>query len=180
MTSSGWVLGLCLNVIGSTLFNLSLNLIRASGASSNKRRAVVLKRFGWAALVLGSLLAYSSFAFASSTLLSSLGGVQLLTNLVFSRIGASESTSKITRAHLIATLVLVTGTSISAAFASHQTKLYSTSDLIHLYQRVPFLALESLLISLALYIIFWVERQGRRIAFLYSLSSAIIGTQVRV
>jgi len=167
-----WIVGVALNICGSVLFNLSVNLLKLA-SNGNTKSPTCLKRLAILLLILGSALAYTSFAFTSSSLLASLGGVQLLANLMFSQLHDSH---RLTLAHYVATLLLVVGMLISAVYSAHATRLYSANDLISLYLAPKFVLLESLLFAFVIFHHFWLERHGRHIALSSAFHSAIVGT----
>lgn len=176
--SQWWLVGVALNVCGSVVFNLSVNLLKLAGSGNTKspccpRNPHCLKRVAILLLILGSALAYMSFAFTSSSLLASLGGVQLLVNLVFSQLHDSH---RLTLRHYVATLLLVVGMLISAVYSTHATRLYSANDLVQLYLAPHFLLLESVLFTFVIFHHFWLERHGRHIALSSAFHSAIVGT----
>lgn len=177
-----WILGLSLNLFGSVCFNLSCNLIKLGGTKGELRcRTCKVVQLGWALLIIGSIVNYISFAFASSSLLASLGGVQLLSNLFFSTYVLRE---RIHLLHLISTALLLTGMTISAVYASHAYKTYTIESLQLLYLHPTFISLESSAVGLVGMALLVLHRDQTLNALkrstkaaLYAFSSATIGTQ---
>ena len=173
-----WIVGVVLNLVGSVLFNLAVNLLKlVTDREKSGTKSIVLQRLAWCVLVIGSLSCYASFAFASSSLLASLGGAQLVSNLFFSRMHSTNAGKGLTKYHCVATLLLVLGMTVCAIFASHQSNTYTNAELTLLYTAPAFLTLEIVLLFLIAFNWLWIERKDRRIATAYAFSSAVVGTQ---
>jgi len=106
--SSIWILGMGLNISGSVMVNFGTNLMKSSHnlAARNLIKVAQRKndgsismeayceadildslackriwRFGMSIFIIGSLVNFSSFAFAAQSLLAALGTVQVILNL---------------------------------------------------------------------------------------------------
>jgi len=174
-----WILGVVLNLIGSVLFNLAVNLLKlvSDREKVGIKSSLFVQRIAWVVLVVGSLSCYTSFAFASSSLLASLGGAQLVSNLFFSRMHSTAAGKGLTKYHCVASFLLVFGMTVCAIFASHDSNTYTNAEITLLYTAPAFLTLEVVLLALLIFNWFWIERRDRRIATAYAFSSAVVGTQ---
>lgn len=119
----------------------------------------------------GSAMTFGSFAFASQSLLASLGTLQFISNVVFSRFVLLEPLSWRVVA---ATLLIVAGVVLTASFSNHSSDTYSVQDLLALYDSSYVFFLEmlglTLLLQLSIYVIY-TNREASRAPL--PLSSAV-------
>ena len=136
--------------------------------------------------MIGSLLNFISFAFAAQSLLAALGGIQFISNVFFASCILKEKASNKT---MMATLIILLGMTITISYSNHNTKSYSSLELLALYDRSYFIFLIVIgTILIISEIMYWIYT-NREIAqkplpfstivrpFCYSLVSATIGTQ---
>ena len=182
-----------MNVIGSIFINLGTNLwklahkwadaVQAARGDhkrpSNRHSKIYL--IGVGMFLIGNLLNFASMSMAAQTLLSGLGSIQFVTNIVFGRYVLREI---VTWRMVFATGLIVAGNFVMVIFADHSSPSRSVDDLVALY-RVS-LYLFYLMIQIALCVaVFFFNRWARRVcparqnvhAASYSLVSGIIGAQ---
>ncbi len=135
-----WIVGVATNICGSVLINLGTNLMKHGHnieARSNGMHqkhslfsSIFIWRLGVGCFVSGSLINFSSFAFAAQTLLAALGGVQFLSNVFFARFILKE---QLTVRVLVATSLIVSGLVCSVGFSNHSDKSHTAEELEALY-----------------------------------------------
>jgi predicted MFS family arabinose efflux permease len=81
---------------------------------------------------VGNLLNFASFAFAAQSLLSALGTVQFISNILFGRYVNRE---KVTRRVLLATATVCAGCVLLVVFGNHDSPTLSALDMLELYTK---------------------------------------------
>ena len=157
-------------------------IIQNAGPSTSKTWVI-----GTVIFITGSLLNFSSFAFAPQSMLASLESIQFVTNLIFGRfmLGAD-----VTKTMLLGTCLTVAGTVLAVQFSSKSTLELSTREMINLYYNPIFIAYMVMVIGL-LFLLNFVYRfyekrkkTGKELKYTdilmplsYSIWSALFGTQ---
>jgi len=148
-----WLVGVVLAALGSFVSNLGVTLqklhhIQSAKSSSSSSSSTAessrgdyykqaLWRVGLALVVVGSVADFAALSFAPQSLVAPLGSLTLVSNVIFAPLLLKE---KITTRDLIATVTIVSGSTIAVAFASHDDVIYGMADLFSFYFRLPFLA----------------------------------------
>jgi drug/metabolite transporter (DMT)-like permease len=148
-----WAIGVGLAALGSFVSNLGVTLQKlhhiqcaqavtstaTDGASSTKTSnhrhdyyKQSLWRIGLALVVVGSVADFVALSFAPQSLVAPLGSLTLVSNVIFAPLLLKE---KITTRDLIATITIVSGSTIAVAYASHDDVIYGnlTTALLHSY-----------------------------------------------
>jgi len=134
-----WLIGACINLIGSVCINLGTNLIKyhhvlnARMIDPLRRKGVLQSRiwiFGFIIFFLGNTLNFVSMSFAAQSLLAALGSIQFVSNVLFT---AFVMKIKTTKRVIIATFIIIFGNLIIVIFANHESHDFSADDLAHLY-----------------------------------------------
>ncbi|KAL4430976.1 hypothetical protein ABPG75_006232 [Micractinium tetrahymenae] len=203
-----WAVGAVINVIGSILINLGTNVIKlghtrtAALADGPQPKLLRAPRRWWrtpgnkmwlsgmAAFGVGNLLNFASFAFAAQSLLSALGVVQFISNIIFGRFVNKE---KVTKRVLLATAIVCCGCVLLVAFGNHESPTLSTHDLLELYSKPPYIAYLCFIFTCAP-VMYGVYRHGKRavladhsgaaarkwarwLPISYALFAGVLGTQ---
>lgn len=140
-SSNRWIVGLCMNLFAQVIINLGTNCIKYAHVSNGKksRKRGPCAQPWWVAgivvFTLGNIIAFVSLGYAAQSLLSSLGSIQLVTNVFFARYFLKET---ITRRTLAATATVVAGQGLTIAFAAKETGRYDVETLSLLYTATPF------------------------------------------
>ncbi|KAL4426811.1 hypothetical protein ABPG77_006597 [Micractinium sp. CCAP 211/92] len=113
---------------------------------------------GMASFGVGNLLNFASFAFAAQSLLSALGVVQFISNIVFGRFVNKE---KVTKRVLLATAIVCCGCVLLVAFGNHESPELSTHDLLELYSKPPYIAYLCFIFTCSP-VMYGVYRYGKR------------------
>lgn len=92
-------------------------------------------------LAIGSIFTFSSFAYASQSLLAALGTLQFISNVIFSRYVLQK---EISWRVVIATTLIVLGVVITVSYSNHASIQYTVQDLLHLYDEKYMFFLEIL------------------------------------
>lgn len=188
--SDNWYIGAIINLVGSLGINLGTNVLkraytdRATRPKPARRRTCQepLTHLGMWLFILGSILNFVSFAFASQSLLAALGSVQFVSNVVFASTINKEEPSR--RIILSTTLILI-GNVVAVVFANHKTSEYDADELVDIYSSNPaFIVYVSCIVtfsvilhSLYIYLVRHVEIQYHReglLAFCYAGPSGMI------
>eukprot|EP00798_Chlamydomonas_sp_ICE-L_P025205 gene25205-10848_t len=135
-----WIYGAIINIAGSILINLGTNIMKLGhnkrafmdGKDADKPSIVKFKewKIGIGIYVVGNLLNFGSFAFAAQSLLSALGSVQFVANVVFASLVLKEP---VTLTVLLATACIVGGCILLVIFGSHESTTYDVEQQIELY-----------------------------------------------
>lgn len=141
---------------------------------------------GMSIFVVGSLVNFSSFAFAAQSLLAALGTVQFVSNVFFAKFVLGEV---LTVRIIVATAIIVFGLVMAILFSNHASEAYTSEDLMALYTPGYFLFLIFMAVLLIsthiLYSIYtYNEENGSPLPgsgivrpAAYSIVSAVVGTQ---
>lgn len=158
--SQFWI-GVLLNVIGSILVNFGINIMKHSHSISSIQAVGSPKSSATPPLTLlglemswskgafvfatGSFATFVSFAYGSQSLLASLGTLQFISNVFFSRFVLQQTISwKV----IIATVLIVIGVVVTVSFSNHSSDVYTVQDLLQLYDREYLFFLEVLGLAL--------------------------------
>jgi drug/metabolite transporter (DMT)-like permease len=203
-----YLVGIALNVSGSVCVNFGINIMKHSHSqdqrmhvevgSINSRNSLAKSaaltvaglsmtwRRGAAVFAAGSVMTFCSFAYGSQSLLASLGTLQFISNVFFSRFVLCEHLSWRV---VGATALIVAGVMLTVAFSNHSTDTYTVQSLLALYDRDYLLFLETtgaLVMSLLLTYLVYTHRERRKsplpLSFLvrplaFSAGAATIGSQ---
>jgi hypothetical protein len=149
-------------------------------------KATSVWRIGVISFTVGSIVNFLSFAFAAQSLLAALGGVQFVSNVVFSYTILGETPS--TRV-ICATVIIVIGLCLAVANANHDETSYTEAELLALYDDLYVTFLAGVILTLILSEVTYryytkKEDQGMPLPgnefvrpVTYALVSATIGTQ---
>lgn len=88
--------------------------------------------FGFSMFVLGTAMSFGAFKFAAQSLLSGLGSVQFISQVLFSRFILHE---KVERASYFGVVLICVGCTLLVIFGAHETKNYKPEELAALYGR---------------------------------------------
>lgn len=196
-----WFWGTAINVVGSVVINLGTNLIKLShlhreqSIVCNLRTTPFYQSPTWLLGVMlfafGNVANFISFGFAAQSMLSALGSVQFVSNVIFSSQICDEA---ITPRILISTLWIVIGNCCIVLFADPKTNDFSAEDLWNLYIRQDYIIymLALFIVAVSSHIVyrhidqnacsareegFAPEPIESLLPIIYALVSAIIGTQ---
>ncbi|KIY99135.1 hypothetical protein MNEG_8826 [Monoraphidium neglectum] len=135
-----WLIGVGVNLVGSILINLGTNVMKLG---HNKRAALPLAeadkppisrfrewQFGVAAFTVGNVANFLSFGYAAQSLLSAIGCVQFVSNVIFASLVLKE---KVTRSVLAATACIVAGCVLLVSFGDHSSSVFTAKDLLRFY-----------------------------------------------
>ena len=89
----------------------------------------------------GSVATFVSFAYGSQSLLASLGTLQFISNVFFSRFILHQ---RISWKVIIATCLIVMGVIVTVSFSNHSSDIYTIQDLLELYDQEYLFFLEIL------------------------------------
>jgi len=137
-----WLIAVLLGSLASFVSNLGLTLQKLqhqrSAAISDARKYYVqpLWMVGLCLIILGSLADFTALSFGPQSLVAPLGSLTLVCNAILAPLLLRE---QISRHELLATFIIIFGSTIAVIFASHEDKLYSISDLFDFYWGVPWL-----------------------------------------
>lgn len=214
-SNENWVLGISLGLLGSILINTGNNIQsyglrqlkdghrrarrkqkthpneESNGANSTMTTPSPCESSIWiigtVVFVSGSLLNFTSYAFAAQSMLASLESVQFVTNLIFGKVILK---AKITKRMMIGTLFTVIGTIVAVQFSSKITLELNINDLIKLYTNGAYIgylvAMVIALIALNRIYNYYRKRKERQMPLKhgdiimplsYSIWSALVGTQ---
>eukprot|EP00929_Paragymnodinium_shiwhaense_P099126 TRINITY_DN60682_c0_g1_i1.p1 TRINITY_DN60682_c0_g1~~TRINITY_DN60682_c0_g1_i1.p1 ORF type:complete len:367 (+),score=46.07 TRINITY_DN60682_c0_g1_i1:91-1101(+) len=131
---STWLLGAVIYVLGAGLIVLGENLIKVSNTVA--RGAAGTWITGATTFVVGNAMHFVAFGFAAQSTLEALGATTLLWNLLWAPLFNSE---QITRQHLLATVVILGGTTWSVFFGSHESTPHGLAELLPRFSRPAFM-----------------------------------------
>ena len=97
----------------------------------------ILRGVAWTIFVLGNLLNFVSFSYASQTVLSSIGSVQFIANVIFIYILFKVSPTK---QQLFGTLCVVIGNICIVLVANKSTYQVNSKELIQLFAENEYIA----------------------------------------
>ncbi|KAF9618087.1 hypothetical protein IFM89_000038 [Coptis chinensis] len=148
-----WVIGACINLIGSIAINFGTNLLKL-GHNQRERHSILdsdgtngklaMKpiiyfqtwRVGILFFAFGNCLNFISFGYAAQSLLAALGSVQFVSNIAFAYFVLNKM---VTVKVLVATAFIVLGNIFLVAFGNHQSPVYTPEQLVDKYRNVIFL-----------------------------------------
>jgi uncharacterized membrane protein len=199
-----WVLGIILGLLGSIAINTGNN-IQALGIKSLKDNSAISVDskhqveappsvfhsrawiLGTIIFVGGSLINFTSFAFAAQSLLASLQSVQFITNLFLGKFLLKAS---ITNKMLTGTFLTVIGTCIAVQFSSKTVLELNIDEMVTLYKNPVYIVYLVLMVSFSIVLhLMYQHFENKKkemnpirysevlLPLSYSLSSAMIGTQ---
>eukprot|EP01084_Bolivina_argentea_P261226 441353_1 len=142
---ANWVTGVILNLIGSFSINLGTNLIQYSHLLTTKYKKNAISSLkpslifclAWLIFVGGNLLNFISFSYATQTVLSSLGSVQFIANIIFIYL-----LFKIypTRRQISGTIFIIIGNICIVLVANKTTFKFDSQQLINLFTRTQYVS----------------------------------------
>ncbi|XP_076923441.1 putative magnesium transporter NIPA8 isoform X1 [Bidens hawaiensis] len=147
-----WVIGAFINLFGSIAINFGTNLLKLGhdererhsilGEGINKKTILrpIISFQSWRIGILffafGNALNFISFGYAAQSLLSALGSVQFVSNIVFAHFVLNKT---VTVKVLVATAFIVLGNTSLVAFGNHQSPVYTQDQLAEKYINITFL-----------------------------------------
>lgn len=181
-----WIVGVLINLAGSLGINFSTNLIKLAHNRNQKiavshgpsppilRSPLQWYKYGSNALWLWAMTLFSvsnwanfaSFAFAAQSLLTALGSVQFLSNVIFSWVVNHEPP---TRWVICGTVVIVTGAVLLVIFGDHESPVYTADQLRQLYSGtgyIIYLSISAAVVVLT-YVVFRIGK--RRVGYATSI-----------
>lgn len=105
-------------------------------------------------MIIGSLADFVAFAFAPQSMITPLGSLTLVANVVFAPRLLGET---IDSRDLIATVIIIIGSTMSVAFADHVTPVHSHEKLFSFFFRTRFMIY--LIVIILLIFSFWAILQ---------------------
>eukprot|EP01084_Bolivina_argentea_P117192 208165_1 len=167
LEKSNWVTGIILNLLGSFSINFGTNLIQYSHYLTTKYKQASISSLkpssifciGWFIFVSGNLLNFLSFSYATQTILSSLGSVQFIANILFIYILFKISPTK---HQLFGTINIIAGNISIVVVANKSTFKFDTTQLIHLFLRIEYVSYLIIIILLSIFsqsLYYYVNRQ---------------------
>lgn len=179
--------GVLLNLLGSTIINLGSILMKKGVIPADdlpegtSKPCKGLWCFGVLLFLFGNIFNFASLSMANLSLLSSIGSIQFVTNVIFSRLILSEP---VTRTTLAGTFIIVGGDVIVALASPKQSDRFDAADLRDRYTDTTYLSYVGLLVFLtaaAQYVYYLQKRAGAGggtiAAISFAMASALFGTQ---
>mmetsp|Transcript_12650 Transcript_12650/g.19161 ORF Transcript_12650/g.19161 Transcript_12650/m.19161 type:complete len:572 (-) Transcript_12650:274-1989(-) len=144
LEKTNWVTGLVLNVVGSFSINIGTNLIQYSHLLHTKHidagiqsiRASIIFCVAWFIFVIGNALNFVSFSFATQTVLSALGSVQFISNVLCTYWLFHVKPSK---KQLLGTICVVLGNICIVSAANKTTFKFNSKQLSELFVRLAYI-----------------------------------------
>ena len=119
----GPVLGVLMGLTGSVGINsgqnMQANALQASEAVRLKPTSSKAWKLGMTVFIIGSLINFAAFTFASASILVPLEAVQFVTNVVYARFINKQT---ITRRTYIGTALAIVGTVFAVRWQAHRTR----------------------------------------------------------
>ncbi|GAQ88927.1 hypothetical protein KFL_004700090 [Klebsormidium nitens] len=158
-----WVIGACINFVGSIGINFGTNLLKlghnqreklarqeaiARGEKSVEKKPITHFRewqVGVVIFAVGNALNFISFGYAAQSLLAALGSVQFISNVGFAYFVLGEN---VTNRIVVATALIVVGNIFLVAFGNHESTTYGHDDLLHMYENPVYLVYCTVLVLL--------------------------------
>jgi len=141
--SSLWYVGVIVSIIGSILSNFGVNTQKYSMIQEIRRSSAERSYFsqpiwvlGLVMVILGAVADFGALGFAAQSLITPVGGFTMVANLFFASYWLGET---ITRLDLAATLLIILGIILVAAFADKSSQCFSLDSLMCLYKRPQFI-----------------------------------------
>lgn len=178
--------GVLLNVAGSTTINLGSILMKKGvlpedRESLNGRPCRGMWYFGVLLFLLGNICNFASLSMANLSLLSSIGSIQFVTNVIFSRLILGEPATKTT---LTGTFIIVVGDIIVAFASPKQSDRFDAVQLKDRYMDTTYLSYVGLLMACTAIAqhVYWMQQRagdggGAIAAISFVVVSALFGTQ---
>ena len=133
-----WVIGFLLCLVFAALSSLALNLQKQSLNEADQLDVPtpLCKQWKWVLgmciLVTGSIVDFVAYGLAPQSVLTPLGGMVLVWNILISSCCFGEKSGA---REWVSTGIIFAGTSLSVVFADHYTPTYTADDIISLYSR---------------------------------------------
>jgi len=161
-----WLIAVLLASLASFVSNLGLTLQKlqhqrnASSPSSVQRQYHCQKLWitGLVLIILGSLADFTALSFGPQSLIAPLGSLTLVSNAIFAPLLLKEHLSP---NDIIATSIIIVGSTIAVIFASHDDKIYTMSELFDFYWRVPFAIYASFIVLFVVCVLIFVRHVER-------------------
>ncbi|GFR49777.1 hypothetical protein Agub_g11717 [Astrephomene gubernaculifera] len=135
-----WYVGAIINVVGSISINLGMNMMKLGHTKRDELDVPEEEKppirkfrswlFGIIIFATGNVLNFVSFAFAAQSLLSALGSLQLVCNVVFAYFVNHEP---ITKLIILSTLCIIGGCVLLVVFGNQSSETYTVAMLMHFY-----------------------------------------------
>ena len=128
-----WYIGAGLSILGSIGSNLGINIQKYSFLQNaqlpiDQQRAYT-KQPGWAIglalVILGSVGDFAALALAAQSIITPIGSVTLVANMVFAHFWLKETLS---RRDMIGTVLIIAGSVLTVSFGDHSDPKYNLSD----------------------------------------------------
>ena len=169
-----WFIGAGLSVLGSVGSNLGINIQKYSFLQNSKlpveQQRVYTRQPGWAVglalVILGSVGDFAALALAAQSIITPIGSVTLVANMVFAHFWLKETLS---RRDLTGTVLIIAGSVLTVSFGDHSDPTYNLSDFRHFFGLTSALLYTFIIltVSVALYaLILFLRPIKRRIVTL--------------
>ena len=138
-----WVIGFMLCVIFAAMSSLALNLQKSSLNEADKmdEPTPLCKQWKWVLgmciLITGSIVDFVAYGLAPQSVLTPLGGMVLVWNVLISTCFFGEKAGK---REWLSTIVIFLGTTVSVIFADHYSPIYTADHIFILYGNPYFVA----------------------------------------
>ena len=181
-SGSLWYVGVIMSIVASILSNFGLNVQKLS----MNREAVIefdrqrpyirqpLWALGLSMIIFGAIGDFAALGFAAQSLITPVGGVTMVANVVFASFFLGET---LTRKDIMATMVIVSGVALITVFASKKEACYTADDLIVLFQRWQFIVY-TLVFTGSFFAFWYITRRASRKRRIYGdLSPQYLATK---
>ena len=158
-----FLIGIALSVTASFCSSVSLAVqrlshIRNDSLPEEERRpsqCQILNILGVLLLFVGSLVDFAAFGFAPATIISCMGSLTLVLNMILAPIIVGESVSV---KDFVVNVIVIIGTLISVWFGPHDTPAYDLDDLTGLLHESSFLMYQGIFcIWLVCLLLVWLD-----------------------
>eukprot|EP01138_Halocafeteria_seosinensis_P007055 gb/GECG01007214.1/.p1 GENE.gb/GECG01007214.1/~~gb/GECG01007214.1/.p1 ORF type:complete len:399 (+),score=32.47 gb/GECG01007214.1/:1-1197(+) len=136
------VAGILLSIVASVAGNFGVNF-QKYGFTMEARKPLEERRpygkqwrwwLGMLLVVFGALGDFASFALAPQSIVTPVGSMTLVANLVFGRFWLKETLGKM---DIAGTVLIVSGATVTVAFGSHSTPTLTLENLVKRYHQYP-------------------------------------------
>lgn len=145
-SSTWWWFGIGMNVVGSVGINLGTCLMKRghnhrecrannSGMPVEPVRSHKAWQFGAGLFAVGNVLNFISFGYAAQSLLSALGSVQFVSNVIFAHFLLGED---ITSQVITGTSIIIGGNLLLVIYGNHQSRVYTAQELVSFYEEIGY------------------------------------------
>lgn len=102
-----------------------------------RRHAKQTRKTGTILFIVANIMNFVSFGFAPQSLLSSLGSLQFVSNVFFSKFLHGQ---KVTKHVIVSTCVIIVGVVMVMTTADRSSQSYDSEELIALYEQTPYIS----------------------------------------